>query len=323
MYIFASALLAFSSVQAQDSNDSLTFESINLNPSSYNNGSDGSGNFQINAISLTNIYDDTWGSWSGFSISNINDVTTPGYGNQYANFAGAGSNSENYAIFYPAGEITFSSNRVLQSLDVTNSTYAGISMRDGDAYGKQFGSPLNAQGLEDGTNGQDYFLLKIIPLDENDVLVGDTIMFYLADYRFEDDNDNYIIDTWETIDFTTNGILEVRKLKFELESSDNGDFGMNTPAYFALDNLYSTTNLLVESNFEELGVRVYPNPFSDELTIETNSETHVTLLNLEGKVLIEKSISSSVKLNTAEFTNGTYFLRVQSNNKIATQKIIK
>ena len=28
-----------------------------------------------------------------------------------------------------------------------------------------------------------------------------------------------------------------RQLTFTLESSDNGPFGMNTPAYFALDNL--------------------------------------------------------------------------------------
>src|SRR5690606_12561840 len=100
------------------------------------------------------------------------------------------------------------------------------------------GSVNGADGNPDGTNGEDFFLLKIVALDDQDQPTGDTVEFYLADYRFSDDNQDYIVDTWETIDFQPE--LTGRKLKFFLSSSDNGDFGMNTPAYFALDNLVSS-----------------------------------------------------------------------------------
>jgi hypothetical protein len=56
--------------------------------------------------------------------------------------------------------------------------------------------------------------------------------FYLADYRSDED---YIINAWTWVDLT--GLGAVYGLEFSLSSSDNSDYGMNTPAYFAMDNL--------------------------------------------------------------------------------------
>jgi hypothetical protein len=44
------------------------------------------------------------------------------------------------------------------------------------------------------------------------------------------------LNTWATVDLTTLPAA-TRKLKFTLSSSDVGGFGMNTPAYFAVDNI--------------------------------------------------------------------------------------
>ena len=71
----------------------------------------------------------------------MSDITTAGYANQYSAFAGSGANaSEKYAICYPAGKITFPQLGIPQTVKITNTTFAGISMRDGDAYAKMFGS---------------------------------------------------------------------------------------------------------------------------------------------------------------------------------------
>ena len=40
---------------------------------------------------------------------------------------------------------------------------------------------------------------------------------------------------WVLVDLS--GLGTVAALEFELASSDNGPFGMNTPSYFALDDL--------------------------------------------------------------------------------------
>ena len=57
-----------------------------------------------------------------------------------------------------------------------------------------------------------------------------SIDIFLADFRYEDDADDYILSTWQYIDLTTLGT--VKRLEFELSSSDAG-----TPLYFCLDNL--------------------------------------------------------------------------------------
>ena len=62
-----------------------------------------------------------------------------------------------------------------------------------------------------------------------------TVDFYLADYRFENNGDDYLIQDWTWVDLT--GLGAATQLEFDLDSSDVGQFGMNTPAYFAIDDI--------------------------------------------------------------------------------------
>ena len=114
------------------------------------------------------------------------------------------------------------------SVEITNTTWAALVMLTGDPNGfaKQFGGPSG--------NDPDFFRLTITGLDDTDTAVG-AVEFYLADYRFTDNSQDFVIDQWTTVDLTS--LAGATKLSFGLESSDTGPFGMNTPAYFALDNL--------------------------------------------------------------------------------------
>lgn len=321
MYIFAAACIAATQVFAQDTNDSLTFESVNLAPDDYYNGSDDAGQIVIGDIVLSNYYDQAWASWSGFAVSNVVDVTTPGFSNQYASYAGGGAASENYGVFYYDGDITFAQDRVVTSIDITNTTYAGLSMLNGDSYSKQFGSINGADGNPDGTNGEDFFLLQIVALDDQDQPVADTVEFYLADYRFSDDNQDYIVDAWETVDFQPSTIA--RKLKFILSSSDNGQFGMNTPAYFALDNLVSAPAV---SGIQEAGIialEAYPNPFNTGIRVKTQEEVDLSISTGSGAVVLKDHTSGESTYDLSELPAGIYFLTVRSSNGQSTQKLIK
>jgi hypothetical protein len=99
-------------------------------------------------------------------------------------------------------------------------------MLNGDAFAKKFGGS--------GGDDQDWFLLTIRGKDVEESATG-TIDFYLADYRFADNSQDYIVKTWDYVDLSSLG--EVKSLEFSLSSSDVGEWGMNTPAYFALDTI--------------------------------------------------------------------------------------
>ena len=222
----------------------VSFDDLSLAPESYWNGSDGSSGFQSGPAWFSNNYID-WGggaySWDGWAYSNTTDTTTGDYTNQYSAITGGGFDSDNYGVSYVQIDfmggtyepiptsLTFTGAAdgfTVTGAYFTNTTYAYLSMRDGYAPAKKFG----------GSSGDDpdWFLLTITGKDALGAETG-TVEFYLADYRFEDNSEDYIVDDWEYVDLSSLGL--VKSLEFNLSSSDTGDYGMNNPTYFAMDSL--------------------------------------------------------------------------------------
>lgn len=300
--------VAFGQVVSND------FENITLATESFDHGSSGSGGFSEDHSFYENIYDSNWDYWTGFSISNISDNTTSGIGNQFSAFPGSGAgNSTNYGVYYLMGgiDLTTESNGVhLDSVKITNTTYSAISMRDGDAYGKQFGSIYDANGVEDGTNGEDYFRIWIMAEYVGGQL--DSLDFYLADYRFADPNDDYIIDEWVNVDLSAFD-QPVARLDFRFESSDIGQWGINTPTYFAIDDLsFTAVSGFSES---ELKVDVYPNPVIDILNVSAEEiRGKLSVIELTGKSLKKVDFTGYAKLDLSELESGVYILEIISED---------
>lgn len=213
-----------------------TFEDRPLPPNSFYNGSDLAGGFNSGGSFFNNDYSVAWSAWQGWSVSNLTDTTTPGYGNQYSAYAGGGyGGGGNYGVafsFFP-GDAYINLAGAPVSARITNTTYAALTMRDGD---------LQTNGPFGGIDGNrpDWFKVVFTGYDAfggaNGVgnAVG-SVEFFLADYRFLDNTQDYIVDDWRLVDFSSlSGALS---LSIEFQSSDVGTFGMNTPAYLALDNL--------------------------------------------------------------------------------------
>ena len=203
-------------------------EDLDLGEATFYNGSDGAGSFASGDFIFQNSYNKEWLSWSGFAASTITDNKTMGWENQYSAIPGKGAlDSDAYAVVYAAGysEVEFPET-VLSGMYITNSTYTYFAMKEGDSFSKKFG----------GADGSDPDWLKVTVAGISSS--GDTTGltdYYLADFRFEDNTKDYIIDSWKWLDFTELG--EVSKLRFSMSSSDVGDWGMNTPAYFCIDRL--------------------------------------------------------------------------------------
>lgn len=210
-----------------------TFDDLGLAAGSYNNNAGPGGFFISGGHAFNNNYSPAFGGiWSGWSISSMTDTTTPGYTNQYSAITGAGANgSIAYAVAFTSNELSdplrptasfvnLAPGTTPVSIQVTNTTYAYFSMLNGDFFAKAFGP-------------EDFFRLTITGYDTLGGTGGQvgTVDFYLA-------QGTDIVRTWQTLDLTS--LYGSKSLRFGLSTSDNGDFGMNTPAYFAADNLTTT-----------------------------------------------------------------------------------
>jgi len=159
----------------------------------------------------------------GFAVSSIVNVDTEGFGNMYASFAGSGAFlSKNYLLATNNAGIKFPSATQLVSMDITNSTYAALSMKNGDSFAKKF-------------SGKDKDFFKVWVKGYAAGKVKDSLEVYLANFQFADSTQNFIQKEWKTIDLSK--FVAIDSMNFKLESKDVGQYGMNTPGYFSLDNI--------------------------------------------------------------------------------------
>jgi hypothetical protein len=209
-----------------------TFESLTLANNAFWNGSDNSGGFENGGFYFPNYYSSV--AWSGFAYSNRTDNSVAGIPGQYTAYAGKGvEDSDNYGVAYVFGSLLRANiqdaadGTTVSGMYVTNNNFAYHSMKNGDAIAKKFG----------GTSGNDpdWFKLTVIGINSLGHQTGE-VEFYLADFRFDDNSKDYIVDDWKWVDLTSLG--DIAKIEFRLSSSDGGSgAGMNTPGYFCFDNL--------------------------------------------------------------------------------------
>lgn len=316
------ALAVGGTVTAQSTFD---FESVSLNQESYDNGSAQNGDWiftESESIRLTNVYDTAWGGiWNGFAISNTTDVTTQDYSNQYSAVTGSGAGaSTNYGVYYTPGTLSSeSANTQISQFKITNTALASLVMQNGNQFAKVFGSPNGANGMPDGTNGEDYFRLWIIAASDMGDL--DSMEFYLADYRFADNTQDYILDTWETIDLTTEFSFPVTTLNFRFESSDVSFGYNNTPEYFAIDDIQTLSTSGVAKN-DLLAIEMYPNPTTDYLHV-TAPQGNITIVDMQGKLVYSNSHDQSSTIDISDLISGVYVIRWSNASDSYTNRIVK
>jgi hypothetical protein len=174
-------------------------------------------------ISGGTSFDHTWSydcCWGNFTYSNKQDTTTIGYTNDRSAITGTGvgTGQDNYAVSYSNASINFAGATHVESAFITNTTYAYLAVKNGeDGFG----------GVKGPFEADDFFNLTINGLDQSENIIS-TFDFALAD-------GSDVVDSWTLVDFSSLGT--VYGLSFSYSSSDVGEYGINTPTYFAIDNI--------------------------------------------------------------------------------------
>jgi hypothetical protein len=231
MAAIALMLLNQSCEKKEDVTDKIDFEEIILNQSGVWNGSDNSGGFLSGNGFFPNYFNADWNDyWSGFACTNHFDVATAGYVNMYSSIAGAGADeSEQYAVYYYSGTsdtILFTLPEKITRISVSNTTNSYLSMLNGDPFAKKFGG--------DSGNDSDWYKVILTGINQEGIAVG-YVEVFLADFRFDNNQLDYISNTWTDIDLSAMGFLKALVVK--IESSDTGEYGINTPAFVCFDNI--------------------------------------------------------------------------------------
>ena len=226
--------LALASAATTRADQVTTFEGL-LPANAFNQDAGASNQFAVDGNHLNNSYNASFNAWYGWALSSKTDATTPGFTNQYSSITGSGADgSQTYAVastygpaddafsnpFRPADSIIdLAPGMRAGSIAVTNTTYTYLSMKDGDSFA---GSPfvagdflrLDIEGYS-GVGGQG-------------TQTGD-VSIYLG-------QGTSLLNTWKTLDLSSLGAAE--SLRFALSGSRNdSQFGLNTPAYVAIDDL--------------------------------------------------------------------------------------
>lgn len=191
--------------------------------------------------------------------------------------------------------ITFNDGNLytLNGMYVTNSPYPYYTNIAGDDF---------ANGL---TNEGDYF--KVIAYGVKADNSVETAEFTLAEFK---NGSLQQVTEWTWWDLSSLGTI--KEVYFTMESSDTGQWGMNTPAYFCIDRIMASNP--VESGIEKSVVNnntteIYYS--ANNIYVTTATATLVKVYSINGIEVLSQMISEgTTSVSTATLANGIYVVKV-------------
>ncbi|WP_202184941.1 DUF4465 domain-containing protein [Phocaeicola massiliensis] len=205
--------------------------------------------------------------WNGgFAISKYNNMTQADYENQCSVYSKGGHSGNNFAVAYGYSDsyndpqATYDKCAKIYLTDATgykvknegkpvvgtakygkfnsvwvcNTTYAYLVMKDGNAF---------TQGTLETQKG--WFKVVFVALDAAGKPTGKKVEYYLANFDSnkitESGLTNKIRTGWNQVDLSGLGD-SVCTVAINFEGSDSSAYGLNTPAYVAIDDIDVTVN---------------------------------------------------------------------------------
>jgi hypothetical protein len=93
----------------------------------------------------------------------------------------------------------------------------------------------------------------------------------------------------------------------------------------ALDNPEDDFVYVLVTNTNEFGTtetRMFPNPATNNVTIEAAGMNRITVINAVGQVVYDAEIDNpKSQFNVASFEAGVYMVRINTENGVATKRL--
>jgi len=285
-----------------------TFDDVTLGANGYWQGESGENDMYSGGWLFYNYYMPEYMFWGGFTASNHTDMTQSGLEAQYTSASGGGyDGSTQYGVAYAMGvqcdvHAADGQAHTVTGCYVTNNLWAYQNIHDGDATATPFGGPSG--------NDPDWFKLTATGKNASGQTIG-TAEIYLADYRFANNDEDYVLNTWEWFDLSTLGA--VHTISFSLSSSKNDAGGMVTPAYFCIENF----NGEAPTPPQDLPPYVV-NPVGD---IDFTSFPEIVYVNLENVVTDDDDPDENIDFNILSISNVDYIYAVMQGKRLKMTRV--
>lgn len=211
------------------------------------------GTFTTGGVSLINQYGLTYGNWSGFAYSNEHDTASEGWTNQFSVYAGAAHSGSNFGVGFGYHDLTANQTgnepfnplniahleglpyftlpdgAAIQAMYVANTTYTALSLINGDSF---------ARPMEVG----DWYKLSAYGTDASGNILRDAsgnaraVDLDLAYWNAGESR--FVANQWLYMDLST--LADAERIYFNVSGTITGLYGLNTPGYFALDDVTYT-----------------------------------------------------------------------------------
>ncbi len=119
------------------------------------------------------------------------------------------------------------------------------------------------------------------------------------------------VESYESwlVNQNTNELVYLRDYLFIYDVISDGDDDDDT-------DTTSVNNISVNT-------RIYPNPTSDYVMIESEEVDHVQLFDICGRELFATEVRGTLAIDMTEYEAGIYFVRLHSNGATSVQKVVK
>lgn len=276
-------------------------------------------------------WDSGSGYWrSGSAFTNVKDSVNGTYTNIYGSITNGAFNGSTYVTVKDSAIIKMNSNALsLSGFFVTNTTFAYKTIKNGNGFSRKFGDTTGTHsGLPQGTY-PDWFKLIVRPY-RGGVLLTDSVEHYLADYRQAGTANDYIQKNWQYVFCANLPISD--SIVITMRSSDTGTYGINTPAYFCMDNFTVVNTVGLQELQNVMNIAVFPNPTNDNLTLNYVAKTETTLSIAVYDVFGKESFTNQIattsgpnrfNIETASLDAGIYFIELKEGGMSKKIKFVK
>ena len=224
-------------------------------------------------------------------------------------------------------------------LNLDNTSYEPSN----DVIAGYYNNPIN-----DGLPGHDYRYENTTPLETPTTIISNGDNFSLG--NLSDYTNLFIRNTTNTSD-DTHVTLRVARLNLYEESNQGNDqqvwsglvnetvdlsdeglnpaltyvFKVSTSLANAISPASEDLNILGVENYEIDGLKIYPNPVEDILTINANEDINeIIIYNMLGQVVLnQKPNSRQNSIELGHLQTGIYLAKLKTDNGVTTKRIMK